>query len=653
MGRRRENPASVTVMLAMMFICLLSLLAGLFSTARLAGTGYYVQMALDSSLDSAMSRYHREAWENYRIFLLPGGQGETVKAAAAEYFSSYMENGYPWQTGDYRLEEGEVAHLADSGGIYFEREVCDYMKTGIWEALQRPEEFSVRAKEILEASSYGNMGISFHGRSRRILSLEKAVDAIAENFTRQEELLLRAKEALREANPEGFYRAADGLLSANERIPGLVEQYEKKADSLMGEMEALERDFDSKRDRMNARDILRTEEELSDYRSYVSTDGERRSMVRALVPLAEENRKVVERAVETAEELEELLEEEEEDDEDDGGGGGEEDEDDDEDDGNPWEAVIPELSGYRIPGEYGHSGGRDKKKIRLLENLGDQLENGLLSLVLPDRGELPKGKLKGTPLLPEGGREGELPLLSSFSGGSLPDRLLLNEYGVQFFSSYVFPARAGVKDYSYRCGLEYLLHGEREEKENLARTAAELLAVREGFNLAALLSDEACRAEAEGAAAAITASSGFMLVPLERVLFYTIVTVWALLESASDVRTLLSGGRVKVLKRYGDFHVSLAQILEEGAGALPEAPSGGGNTAEEAGEGLDYTGWIRFLMLTRNRELLRFRMMDLIAENMSEEGAPVRMENAIYRAGLTAYAGGALLPIRRTSVREY
>ena len=45
-------------------------MGGLFESVRTAGSGWYMQMALDSSLDSLMSKYHRDVWEQYRIFAL-------------------------------------------------------------------------------------------------------------------------------------------------------------------------------------------------------------------------------------------------------------------------------------------------------------------------------------------------------------------------------------------------------------------------------------------------------------------------------------------------------------------------------------------------------------------------------------------------------
>ena len=66
-------------------------MGGLFESARLAGCGWYVQMALNSSVDSLMSCYHREVWEKYRIFLLECENREILEREMEPYFSLYLE----------------------------------------------------------------------------------------------------------------------------------------------------------------------------------------------------------------------------------------------------------------------------------------------------------------------------------------------------------------------------------------------------------------------------------------------------------------------------------------------------------------------------------------------------------------------------------
>ena len=66
----KEVCGEITVFLSLILTCICALMGGLFESARAAGSGWYMQMALNSSLDSLMSCYHREIWDKYRIFVL-------------------------------------------------------------------------------------------------------------------------------------------------------------------------------------------------------------------------------------------------------------------------------------------------------------------------------------------------------------------------------------------------------------------------------------------------------------------------------------------------------------------------------------------------------------------------------------------------------
>ena len=70
----------ITVFLSLILTCICALMGGLFESARAAGSGWYMQMALNSSLDSLMSCYHREIWDKYRIFVLECADKERLAA---------------------------------------------------------------------------------------------------------------------------------------------------------------------------------------------------------------------------------------------------------------------------------------------------------------------------------------------------------------------------------------------------------------------------------------------------------------------------------------------------------------------------------------------------------------------------------------------
>ena len=65
--RNHDKKGEVTVFLAMILVMLMTLLLVMAESARTAGERLYLRMAVDSSMDSLMSQYHRKLWQKYRI----------------------------------------------------------------------------------------------------------------------------------------------------------------------------------------------------------------------------------------------------------------------------------------------------------------------------------------------------------------------------------------------------------------------------------------------------------------------------------------------------------------------------------------------------------------------------------------------------------
>ena len=129
---KKAYSGQVTVFLSLILICVCGLICGLLESARTAGARCYLQTAAGSSMDSLFSQYHRKLWEEYRIFGLEHFEQET----AAEEFSGFLqpyleqENWYPFSIENCQVKDRKV--LTDDSGEYFEQEILDYMKYGIW-----------------------------------------------------------------------------------------------------------------------------------------------------------------------------------------------------------------------------------------------------------------------------------------------------------------------------------------------------------------------------------------------------------------------------------------------------------------------------------------------------------------------------------------
>lgn len=304
------------------------------------------------------------------------------------------------------------------------------------------------------------------------------------------------------------------------------------------------------------------------------------------------------------------------------------DEEDELDEEELWEPVIRHMTGYPVLALDVSFGVKDKEKEGWLERIRSLTGKGILKLVLPEDSKISGGKpdLSQAPSTLSGrGTE-------HFTGVSgLVDRLMVAEYGVRYFSHFQKKMENGV---IYE--MEYVLYGKKTDKENLEASVLRLVTVRQGLNLIHILSDGQKRQEAEALAASITGGMG--LLPLTAVVTFFVMGMWALAEAFVDVRCLLNGGKVPLVKAVSDWQLSLEGVLKIGAeGKLPDLGENitvwGNETADESRssskKGLDLTGYLRmFLFVSYGSEPL-FRMMDMMQMNIRKEQPDFLLEKCV------------------------
>lgn len=118
--------------------------------------------------------------------------------------------------------------------------------------------------------------------------------------------------------------------------------------------------------------------------------------------------------------------------------------------------------------------------------------------------------------------------------------------------------------------IEYLIAGNDSDVDNLRSVAGRICAIREAANALYLLSSSEKRLEIQGAA---LVACGLLLLPwLIPVLEAAILLGWAFAESVYDVKSLLSGGCIPLLKDDDSWHYGLETALK---GDLGEATAEG------------------------------------------------------------------------------
>ena len=267
-------------------------------------------------------------------------------------------------------------------------------------------------------------------------------------------------------------------------------------------------------------------------------------------------------------------------------------------------------------GEVDEEGNPIKEEIEF-ENPADNVNAGralgILSLIDPPDGVSQKGVKENT-LLSHRDINKKGDGYCDRNGCTLTDKLWFELYIKEHCGCYTNRRKEGVLEYQ----MEYIIAGKDNDTDNLKSVVNRLLMIREAANVAYLFSDPAKTAEAETLALTIATAAGAPL--LTEPLKISLMFAWAYAESVWDVRCLLSGRKVSVIKTAVDWHFSLEGMmgyLTEGAAA--EGVSAAGDLSEDSDDGLSgiaegklgYEEYLMLLLTAEGEKKTVKRMMDI------------------------------------------
>ncbi len=177
--------------------------------------------------------------------------------------------------------------------------------------------------------------------------------------------------------------------------------------------------------------------------------------------------------------------------------------------------------------------------------------------------------------------------------------LLFGEYILEHFNVATDEEGTGILDYQ----VEYILGGKETDKENLEAVARKLLLLRFAPNYAYLQTDSGKQAEAD--ALALTLCSLLAVPAVTEAVSQVILLSWAYGESVVDIRSLLKGNRVPLVKSGESWQLQLSSLMSLG-------------TREDSDDGMDvegglfYKDYLRMLLFLKNRGEAGARALDLM-----------------------------------------
>lgn len=275
--------------------------------------------------------------------------------------------------------------------------------------------------------------------------------------------------------------------------------------------------------------------------------------------------------------------------------------------------------------------------IKVIETLKNAMEDGICGIVLEDK-KVSDRKISYNDLASSS-------ISDSENAGD--NTFLFNEYIMDKFQNCAdWTADSDkeaeeVKEAKKWCELEYLteyiLCGKNSDRSNLNEVILKISAIREGANLAHLVMDKEKRNQAYSLASSLVGYTGNGIAI--KITQYLIMAVWAYGESICDLRTLLKGDTVPVVKTSRNWQLSLDKLLVMDFSGKNEK-AGGDKTGDagQSGGGLlegqaSYEDYLRMLLLIQNPVEKRYRVMDVIELRMIALGEQqFRMKNYIWTA---------------------
>ena len=193
----RRKSGQITVFLSLILMCTCSLVCVLLESARTAGARWYMQTAVNSSLESVLAAYHRELWEDYHLLLLEAFSKDQVEQEFEDYFKTYAEAENWYSMNEAKAEVQNWKHVTDEGGRYFQDEIMDYMKYGIFTQIEvSPENAKDLLSQVKEAKAAAGISGSYNSHTKKAVKLEQALSDISTSLSKQGEIRNAGFEAL-------------------------------------------------------------------------------------------------------------------------------------------------------------------------------------------------------------------------------------------------------------------------------------------------------------------------------------------------------------------------------------------------------------------------------------------------------------------------
>lgn len=259
----------------------------------------------------------------------------------------------------------------------------------------------------------------------------------------------------------------------------------------------------------------------------------------------------------------------------------------------------------------------DKSVIKVIKNY---LKGSVLKIYGVKESMISKGKrdIKGAV-----SRKHAKDKASEISEGMISEALtdfLFGEYVMEYLQDFQEQKEKEKKNEGQlRYEVEYVLIGKDNDKDNLMGVLNRIYGTRVAFNSLSVLTNPNCQKEAAALAGTIIGWTG--IVPLVLALQWLFLEAMALAESVLDMRAIVAGKKVPLVKGPAHWKVTLSNVVH--------LLTSGAQSAESS-SGFDYPTYERILLFFEANKDKYMRTMDIIEWGMQKTDPGFHMDDCVY-----------------------
>lgn len=279
------------------------------------------------------------------------------------------------------------------------------------------------------------------------------------------------------------------------------------------------------------------------------------------------------------------------------------------------------------PAENGEEKQSDPRK-----GLKKLLSHGILSLVLPEEKEISEQTVVILYGKMDASRDKKIDFFKKDSiadylsdhkkktaSSNLATEGLATAYAAEVFQNAVdHKAEDGIQ---YE--MEYIVAGKDNDKENLKSAINRLMLIRFALNYAYLLSDSGRQAQAYALALQIGSIASAVPAVIEGIKML-LMAAWAYGESIIDLRSLLKGNKIPLVKNSGNWQLELSQLASLSA------------KEKQNQSGISYEDYLKILLLLQTDKKEKYmRMMDLMEQRIKISQPDFKLSECFFSYRMT------------------